>query len=1488
MSRTDSARPAQSDSTAPGALPLRRRILGAIAALALGLGLAGAVSAPAHSAGTGVVSGTVTTTGDAPLGSALVTLIECVAGAQDCYTTVGSVVTDVDGTFEFTDLTAGEYIVHVKSQADPYWATEFWDGAHFSRDATRIAVADDAVTTVNPTLEAGGAIGGTITGAAAAPLENVLVQLYYCNPDPAPYLPDCWDLVPGLGGNAYTASDGTFTYGGLVPGDYKAVIHPQSANANYIFEYWDGSDSLDSAAVITVAANATSTINPTLEIGATVSGTVVDGAGNPVESGYVYAFLSTYDQGSRGGATVQPDGSYIIQGLPAGDYILEAGPAFNTGSTLIREYWNNHFDRADADSVTLTQGQSFTADFELLSGGIVEGTVTDASSTPVADVDVEVFRQEANDYWSRAKTTTTDSSGEYRIEGLGVGNYVVKFSDFDGDLAHQYWNGSADRAGATVLEIAPGDLVDNIDATLAPGGTVSGTITQNDGTGAVPADGAYVTVWMLNSDDAWEVAASDETDASGDYEVSGLAPGTYTVQSEGVSADWSRPYFGGGFYEDEADDFAVAASTTVPDIDIEVPLGTLISGNFYDAEGGPATGVWTSFLHERSPGVWVTPPPSGGAGDDVTYQVGGLPPGNYIVYWEDHSDSATPYTTQYWQNAPTQGTATIIDATEGGEFTGISAELTRDPWPAPTASATATPAAPNGANGWYTSNVSVELSSGGGTAVPDTLQYKIGSGSWTDYSSAISVTTNGATVITYRAVEEDLQTSPEGTLEIKLDKTAPTVGSSISGRTVTVTSSDATSGVALVEYKLGSAEWATYSAPVAVGNAAVTIQFRATDAAGNVSAAGSRDVPAAVGDVTVDATLDPAAPNGDNGWYVSDVTLTGSGSAEIGGPVTVEYKIGSGSYTELTGPLTLSDEGTTTVTLRAIDANDNESDEITRIVKIDSVKPTVSLSTAGSTEAERVVTATAADGSGSGVASIEYSIDAGGWQAYSAPIELSLAAQTVNLRSIDEAGNVSAVATQSFPAVSGTVTVDATQSPAAPNGSDGWYTTSPVTVTGSGTSSLDGDVTVLSKVGAGVHSENAVRTVTAQGTTVITFMAEDEYGFESGEITRTVKLDTVVPTVGSNASGRTVTITSSDATSGVASTQYRIDGGSWTAYTAPVAVPGAGAATVEFRATDAAGNVSSIGSRSIAAVPQEPERIAGSDRFETATLSSEASYPDGADVVYITTGLLFPDALSAGPAAALEGGPLLLVPPTFVPDSVLEEIERLDPDRIVVIGGTPSVSSAVFSELKSLVSNTVRIAGVDRFDTSRKVTAAAFGDVGADIAYIATGLNFPDALAAGGAAGINEAPVILVNGGATSLDSATRTLLQDLGVTEVKVLGGPTSVSTGVENSLKSLLGSSNVDRIAGSDRFETARLVNLDAFGAADTVFLATGLNFPDALAGSAWAAKENAPLYVVLPTCIPPLVLDAIESHDASEIILLGGTPSLGTAVRDLTPCS
>lgn len=299
-------------------------------------------------------------------------------------------------------------------------------------------------------------------------------------------------------------------------------------------------------------------------------------------------------------------------------------------------------------------------------------------------------------------------------------------------------------------------------------------------------------------------------------------------------------------------------------------------------------------------------------------------------------------------------------------------------------------------------------------------------------------------------------------------------------------------------------------------------------------------------------------------------------------------------------------------------------------------------------------------------------------------------------------------------------------------------------------------------------------------------------------------------------------------------------------------------------------------------------RLAGASRFETAATISQWTVPDGVkpDVVYVTNGMTYPDALAAGPAAIVRGGVLLLTQATSLPQATGDELLRLKPARVVVVGGGGAVSDAVFEAIQTLLPGTIvdRIGGASRYETGELLVRDAY-QAGAETAIVATGRNYPDALAAGPAAGVIGAPVILVDGDATSASSATLALLDDLGVRRIIIAGGPGAVSPGVEASFRGH--GIEVDRIAGASRYATAAQLNASVFGVAEDSFLANGLNFPDALAGAPLAGAWGAPLFLTPPACVGVEAAGGITAHRANGVWLLGGTGSLTPAVENLELC-
>lgn len=292
-------------------------------------------------------------------------------------------------------------------------------------------------------------------------------------------------------------------------------------------------------------------------------------------------------------------------------------------------------------------------------------------------------------------------------------------------------------------------------------------------------------------------------------------------------------------------------------------------------------------------------------------------------------------------------------------------------------------------------------------------------------------------------------------------------------------------------------------------------------------------------------------------------------------------------------------------------------------------------------------------------------------------------------------------------------------------------------------------------------------------------------------------------------------------------------------------------------------------------------RIAGADRYSTAAKVS-AQFAT-ASTIYIASGVNYPDALSAAPAAAHLDAPLLLTAPDSLPTVIANEIKRLDPTTVIIAGGLAAVSKTVENQLNAIVDGDVRrIAGANRYETSRRVTDDAFGTAAS--AFLATGTNFPDALAASAAAAHVGAPVVLIPGAGSSVDQATQTLLTQLAATKIYLAGGTAVISSAIKAQLEQTY---VVTRLAGIDRYGTSVAINTLFAPPNTTVYLAVGTGYADALAGAALAGANDAPLFTVPGTCVPTAVLDALDTLGATDITLLGGTAVLTLPVARLVPC-
>jgi len=187
-------------------------------------------------------------------------------------------------------------------------------------------------------------------------------------------------------------------------------------------------------------------------------------------------------------------------------------------------------------------------------------------------------------------------------------------------------------------------------------------------------------------------------------------------------------------------------------------------------------------------------------------------------------------------------------------------------------------------------------------------------------------------------------------------------------------------------------------------------------------------------------------------------------------------------------------------------------------------------------------------------------------------------------------------------------------------------------------------------------------------------------------------------------------------------------------------------------------------------------RRSGPDRYSTAVALSQAGFPQTAPTVYLASGETFADGLSGGALAARGRGPLLLSARCALPAVTGDELVRLSPKRVVVMGGEGAICNDVIGAVQArLPGATVdRVSGADRFATSVAAADMGWPDTSGTV-YVAGGGGFADGLAAGVAAAGAQAPLLLVPA-CGEVPASVTDAIRRLRPTSLVVVGGPAAV----------------------------------------------------------------------------------------------------------------
>ena len=282
------------------------------------------------------------------------------------------------------------------------------------------------------------------------------------------------------------------------------------------------------------------------------------------------------------------------------------------------------------------------------------------------------------------------------------------------------------------------------------------------------------------------------------------------------------------------------------------------------------------------------------------------------------------------------------------------------------------------------------------------------------------------------------------------------------------------------------------------------------------------------------------------------------------------------------------------------------------------------------------------------------------------------------------------------------------------------------------------------------------------------------------------------------------------------------------------------------------------------------ERVAGKNRVHTAINTSKRFFKKSKYVIIADSGN-YPDALTATVLAHVLDAPILLNNTRYLEDDVAREIVRLGASEVIIVGGHKSISENVKSQLAKYDQNKVqRIWGRDRYVTSSELAYEIQRLTGkVNKAIIASGENFPDALATAPLGSKEIAPILLVK--RNQMDMKVSKALKDLNIKRVYVAGGQNSVSKKLEAQLPQV-----IRRFSGQDRYETAILVASYTYPDSKEVFVASGEVFPDALVIGPVCARRKAPILLSKSTPVK-VTDDYIEKSKIEYLYIIGGTNTI-----------
>ena len=469
------------------------RVLAAIAAATI---LVLGITSPVLSEGeaTGQISATIVSDTD---GQPLVGARLCAFGSEFSYPcdTAGET-----GTIDFPALTPGSYRLEAWQPDGPHLG-EYYEDAYGPRGwdgATLVDVVAGQTTTVHIGLFEPGQIQGTVTASATStPLGGIEVCA-----QPMGEQDDLCDE---------TAPDGTYDIIGVGPYEHWVVFTDPSSG--YVRKYHAGAKNMYDATMVTVPSGSSVTVDASLDLGGSISGTVTDETDlDPVQGIEVCAHNEDFGACSA----TDVDGSYFVGGLDTGAYEVSFR---DDEDRYLREYYDDASSWDDTTLVTIeTPGAAVTnIDAALTRASIVSGSLVGPGASRDSAFEVYLYEMGTDDEHS-----VEVDDGAYTINGLTPGVYRAAVIEWGpSGVSSTWYGGGSSVASAAYFTVGRGQEVTGIDFEITAHGSISGAVTISPG---VPAPSG--TVVLL--DETFSIA-SETPITDGSYGFDTVSPGRYLV-----------------------------------------------------------------------------------------------------------------------------------------------------------------------------------------------------------------------------------------------------------------------------------------------------------------------------------------------------------------------------------------------------------------------------------------------------------------------------------------------------------------------------------------------------------------------------------------------------------------------------------------------------------------------------------------------------------------------------------------------------------------------------------------------------------------------------------------------------------------------------------------------------------------------------------------------------------------------------------------------